>query len=532
MPSILVDEYPIKLRFGGGLNTRASSDDIRDDECARGENFNLDLEDKQFVPRRPFDLIGTVPNAGEIRGMAGLLKSNGAVSLLIQADDTVYEWDGATTFTSRGTVNSSAKLRGHLNHNFILGDYVIITDLELAEAVMKWDGTTLSTITFTDETVSGAFGNFFAKYCHISDERAIFANVKDNATPLPHAFIGSMRSDPTIITTSQKPASSLGPDDPFWMLQPDLKAINGVAEVFGVVATSSQFGNMYRLEGSSSKDFSFTQLFPRSGAVGDEAVVYVGNDIFFGRQGRIESLVATDRFGNVQTDDISRKIADQVDDVTQWTIAYNSRLDRVYLYPESGAKLWVYHKALHGSDLSPWSLWRTGHTSSFNPTCMMPLLDPSDGKEYVFFGDSSGNFYRLEGVGSDGDGGSNSIRATRVSKLVHLPLSPQGYRVDGYALFRQGDSFQVDISLEWAGFSAYDETISFTTPQVADPPLYGGEIYYGEDHYYGALFEGRLLKRRFPITGESGEFQIRITVTGTTTFEIAEIGLRIEATTQ
>jgi hypothetical protein len=38
----------------------------------------------------------------------------------------------------------------------------------------------------------------------------------------------------------------------------------------------------------------------------------------------------------------------------------------------------------------------------------MSMLDPSDGLEYVFMGDDSGNVYRLEGTGTTGDGGSSS----------------------------------------------------------------------------------------------------------------------------
>ena len=121
------EEFDITLKFGGGLHTRASSDEIDLRECSAGQNFALDLEDREFTNRKPFKLLGTAPNGSEIRGFAQLLKSDGSTSMLVQAGTAVYEWDGTSFSSSKGTVSATAQLRGRLEHNWQLDDKVLIT---------------------------------------------------------------------------------------------------------------------------------------------------------------------------------------------------------------------------------------------------------------------------------------------------------------------------------------------------------------------------------------------------------------------
>lgn len=524
MADLQPKEFTTVVKFGAGLHTRASEDDIDPSECADGKNFDLDPQDKQFRNRKPFDLIGTVPNASEIRGGACLLKSDGTVSVLVQAGNTVYEWDGATTFTSKGTVSATAKLRGRLEHNWQLSDKVIITDLNLQQPVMEWDGTTLQNVTFTNETGSTSFGTFKSRYCIVSNERVIFANIDDNGTAYPHLIIGAQRSDYTIITVNQRPSSSLSEADPFFLIQPDFRYINGMVEAFGIVATSSKKGSMYKLTGASAKDFAFEELYPRSGASGDEGVTYVGNDIFYGRQGRIESLVSTDKFGDVDTDDLSDDIYDQIQSYDNWTIVYNSRNKRVYCFPNE-SQAWVYHKSLKPLDVSPWSKWVTANSFAFNPTFVMNMLDPNDGLEYVFMGDSSGNFYRLEGSGTSGDAGSNSISAERLSGLIELPDDTQAWNVEGWISYRTGDPCTVTISLEYRGKTIFNESVTIDIPTVSNRAVYNGSYYYSNGTGYGS-FSGRLARQPIAVAGKGNEAQVRVTVEDTVDFAIKEVGFR------
>ncbi|MGI9626720.1 MAG: hypothetical protein ACR2QM_07785, partial [Longimicrobiales bacterium] len=263
---------PIILKFGGGVHSRASEDEIDPRECASGQNFQLDLENREFMPRDPFDLLGTTPNGSEIRGGGQLQKADGTISTLVQAGDTVYKWDG-TTFTSVGTVSTSAKLRGWQEQNWQLDDKLLLTDLALIEPVKEWDGTTFQDI------AHNLTGDFIAKYCFVSNERAFFGNVISNSVATPHMLVGSERSDYLTLSVSDRPSSALNEGDAFFLLTPDLRPINGLVEAFQTIIMSSLNGSIWLLEGQSSKDFSIRELYPRSGAVADESLAYIGNDV-------------------------------------------------------------------------------------------------------------------------------------------------------------------------------------------------------------------------------------------------------------
>lgn len=518
----------IILTFGGGLHSRASQDDIKDNECADGRNFSLDAGNKELRNRKPFDLAGTATNAGQINGFISLLKSDGSVSMLVQADDTVYEWDGASTFTSRGTVSSSARLRGRLEHNWQLDDEVLITDLALQEPVMKWNGTALTDVSFLQSDGSTAWvGDFRARYMIVQNERAIFFNIYDSTTAFPHLIVGAQRGDYTILSVSDRPSSSLNEADPFFMVQPDLRYINGVTEIKGNIITSSKEGSLFRIAGQSAQDFAIDPFFPRSGVDGDEALINIGNDALYARQGRIESLASTDKFGDVETDDLSLKVSDKIETYDDWTLAYNSRVQRAYCFSDGVGECWTLHKPMVGGELSPWMKWVTDHSLDFQPTAVMTALDPSDGLEYVFMGDASGNIYRMEGSGS-GDGGTTDIVTEWLSKLVTIPRDAQVFNMEGWVRYRSNAAFTLTLTFEYQGENIFDRAINLTIPGATGVAYYGGTYYYGGDIYYTQKTE-KLARKIFPVPGRGNEFQVRASVSGTSDISINQIGLRFEA---
>lgn len=525
-------DFDITIKFGGGLHTRASEDEIKEREAADGRNFLLDIENRELRNRKPFDLIGRLPNHLEVRGGATLSKADGTVSTLFQGADKVYEWDGGTTFTQKGTVNANARLRGHWRtHNWTLDDKVLITDLELLEVVKEWDGTTFASSAFINGSASGvSFGTFYAKYLNISDERAIFSHVKDAGGTTPHMIVGSERSDYLTISVADRPSSSLGEADPFFLLTPDLRPINGHVPAFGTVLISTEKGKLFNLSGSSAKDFSFDEFYAGSAASGDEAVAYIGNDVIYGRQGRIESLRDTNRFGDSEADDITAGIADQVEGDTGWRIIYNSRLNRVYNFPEGISEVWVFQNAMRGGDVSPWMRWKTQHAMAFQPTFVMSMLDPSDGLEYVFMGDSDGYVYRMEGTGADGDGGTENISVDFLTKLFSAPLDTEFSGVEGYIKYRKRNAATVTLTFQYAGDTALDETVTIPLPGVATVGSYfGGENYFDGEVYFGSAFTNRILRQRFYPPGQARDFQILAQFDGTADSSITEIGLRLKA---
>lgn len=533
------EPFDVTLRFGGGLNVRASSDEIDLRECAEGENFALDVGDTEFTPRKPFKLLGTTANTSSINGFFQLIKQDGTIGpIMVQSGTAIYPWNGTSFGASVGTVNTGAKLRGPKQHIFGLDDKVLITDLALLEDVKEWDGTTFQSVPFTGVT------NLKAKYCLVSNERVFFGNLNENATMLPHVVAASKRSDRTIMSVSNRPSSALAIDDPFQFPTPDLRQINGLVEAFEIIVISTQKGNLYKLTGESAKinevglnPYSLNPLYPDSGASGTEAVTFVGNDIFYGRPGRIESITSTDRFGNVETDDLSIKITPEIETFTDWTIVYNSRLQRVYCFPDGEAEVWVLHKNLLPHQLStgpsiseaisPWSKWTTQHASSFQTTAAMSLLDPVTGEEFVYSGDAIGNLYQTEGE-SGGDAGTATISARRVSGVFSMPLDAKAFDYEGYVRYRASEAVTMTINLLHQGESVFDEAITVSLPATPGE-FYGGQTFYGGTFHYGGLLRGRLRRQDFAIVGDSNETQIEVSANTTEAFRINEVGLRFKA---
>lgn len=519
MPEIIIP-------FGGGIHSRAFPQDINRQEAASGQNFDLDPQNRTLRNRKGFDLIGTAPNAGRINGFASLLKSDGTVSMLIQADDTVYDWDGDVSFTSKGTVSSNARLRGRIEHNWQLDDKVIITDIALAQPVMEYDGTTLQNISFLSNPSTAWVGDFKARYCAIIDERVIFANIEDNSSAFPHMIVGAKRGDYTTLSVSDRPSSSIAESDPFFLIQPDYRYINGMVESFGILATSSRKGSFWKLTGGSAQDFAFSQLYPMSGASGNESVAFVGNDVVYGREGRIESLVSTDQFGDVSTNDLSLPISDLIDSFDDWTIVYNSRTQRIYCIPAGRSQLWVLHKPMLETELSPWVKWVTAEAVAFNPTAIMNCYDPDDGLEYVFFGDSSGNIYRLEGA-SEGDN-STAIRTKFKSGLFKVEgINEEAYNVTGYIEYKSENAITPTIRLIWQGQTILIQEITESIPAADTGAVYGGGYYYGDGSVYGSV-TGLIRRQQIAIPGQSEMFQLEIEIDDAEDFEIVEVGLKFQ----
>lgn len=525
------EDYDVIIKFGAGLHTRASEDEIDAREAADGSNFLLDLEQRELKPRPPFDLLGTAPNASEIRGGGSLLTSAGVVKSFVQAGNKCYLWDG-TSFQSSpalATVSSSAKLRGHWrSQNWTLDDKLIITDLSLLETVKEWDGgNTISNIAFLSAP-SVSFGSFYAKYCSVTNERALFANVKDSGSAVPHMIVGSKREDYRTISVSDRPSSALAEDDPFFLLSPDLRPINGLIEAFKTAVISSEKGKLFNLSGESAQDFSFEDFYPGSAASGEESIAYVGNDVVYGRQGRIESVSDSQRFGDTEADDLSKPIADVIREYTGWRIIYNSRLNRVYMFPAGVSEVWVWNTSMRGAEQSPFMRWRTNHALGFQPTFAMSMLDPSDGLEYVFMGDASGHWYRLEGTGLSGDAGSTNTSVEYLTKLFSAPLDAKVHNIQGYIRYRKDVPASINLVFEYSGTEIANAECTVEIPGVDNRLYYGGSNYYGGEFYYGSI-SGRLSRQKFFPPGRGNEFQVRIRTEGTADFGINEIGLRFPA---
>ena len=300
----------VVLTFGGGINGRQRVADVALDECVPpSENFDLDPQFRALNRRKPFDLIATTPNGAAINGFGQLIKQDSSLSTLVQSGGNVYTWDGSSTFSLVGTVSTNAKLRGPREHNFTLDEYVVITDLNKAETVKKWDGTTFANL------AHDLGSDLFAKYCRVHNERVLLGNIK-TTTDTPHLMLGSAIGDGEDFSNSDRPSSSLGFDAAWFLPMPDLRPINGFEAAFGQFLISTERGRLYRLSGSSALDFQMVEFHVGSAVVGNEAIKNIGNDVIMGLAGRIESLIATEQFGDVEADDLSLPISPLIEGVT------------------------------------------------------------------------------------------------------------------------------------------------------------------------------------------------------------------------
>ena len=531
-------ELDAVLRYGGGLNTRASEEEIKDSECAEGENFDLDLDNSHFRNRKPFDKIATVPNGAQINGFIQLRKRTGQIFTAVHAGDTVYEWNGTTSFANIATVSASSRLYGTLDANWTLDDKVLIADRAKVEVLKEWDGTTFQDVT----TNLGA--DFICKYAFTEKERAWYANVESPAgTDTPHLIAGSKREDYTDLDLATRAPDAVGAADPFFILSPDLRPINALIPGFGLVLISTEFGNLYSIIGEQTTDFFINSFYELSFASGDDGVVHVGNDIFISRDGAIDTLSGVDTFKDIENDDLTRLIKPTVEDVKSWRMVYNERTQRIYCFPNTGNVLYVMHKPIYDefvrnaatrrtqtvSELSPWMKWTTQHSSKFNQTAVMSMFDPISTKKEIYWGDANGNIYMLEGSGS-GDAGQEDIVCTRTSKVVRSPTDDI-WDNNGYVYYRKPDAnFTMKLEHIYGGDAAYTEstTIEIEAANGVSHFGSGSGAFYGGGAFFGKKRKGRLVRREWSQAGRASQFQIRQTITGKTDFEIAETGFRFK----
>ncbi len=516
----------IVMTFGGGLNSHRRVADVDLNECVLGsENFDLDPQFRALVRRRPFDLVSPVPNGESVNGFAQLIRPEGTVSTLVQAGGNVYEWDGATTFSLVGTVNPGAKIRGPREHNFTLSSFVIITDLARLETVKKWDGTSFA------EFTHDLGGDLIAKYCRVEDERAWLANVI-TTTDTPHVILASQIGDAEVLSAANRPTASLGFDAPFFLPSLDLRPINGIEEAFGNVIFSTTRGRLYKLIGSDATDFQLGKFYFGSAVIGDEAIKNVGNDVVLGLQGRIESLSGTEQFGDVQTDDLSRPIQPQVENVTAWTIEYDRRLQKVYCFPNNQSAVYVLYKGVLtdpiSQGLSPWSKWTTTHSLGFQPATVMALIDPLSGKDTVYMGGSDGNIYRLDGMSAQ-DGGTDDLTTIRRSGLFTVPEG-NVFDIRGWIEYRKLFPTMVTLRILGGGTAVYTQEITRRLPQADNIAVYGGSHWYGDNtSTYGVSFGSRLHRQKWRAAGQASHFQLEVEITSDEDFDIEEIGVEFEA---
>lgn len=521
----------MRLYFSGGVNENQYP--LLAEAAQDSYNFDLSKDSTKLVPRAPFDLKGTAPNSGDIRGLMQLVTRAGVETTLVQAGGTVYEWDGATTWTNVGSCTSSSKLR---DTYWSLNDYIIITDLQKETVVKKWDGSTFSTLT------TGLGVDLYAKYGLVWNGRVWLFNVK-TTTDTPHLLVASEFENPTSYDTTLRAASttfsSSGGTEAFYMLTPDLRPINGACLFYKQLIVSTDGGKLFILTGTDSTNYKFEEFYPGSNCIGPESIISAGDDVYYMRQGGgIESLRSTQKFGDIETDDISRFIPETVRGLTACSTVYDEDRQKVLFFV--GSKILVLFKHLiyeaavvsdKGDRLrvSPWGIYKTQHSSGFSTNAQKYMLIPGDSVSSVFFGDSSGNVYNLNGEGTSGDAGTADIQVQRKTRVVDERDGFKSMRhiTRGRVTYTRLNEVSLSINLDWS-----DEYSSSTASVTLDGATaltsgayFGGTVYFGGTIYFsqGFSFARRISHKNFSNVGKGPGCTITISSEDSLSYQVDNI---------
>ena len=482
----------MRLYFGAGLNEQKGAN-IH--EAAAGSyNFELSKDTYQLRPRKPFDLLGTAPNGKPVNGIMQLVKKDDTETTLVQAGETVYQWSGSSTFTAVGTVDTDSNLR---DCQWSLDDYLVITDLAKETVVKKWDGTGFNTLS------TGLGTDLYAKYAVTHRGRVWLFNVK-TSTDTPHLMVASAFENPISYNTTNRPGDanvSVG-TEAFYMLTPDLKPINGVAVFHGDLVISTKGGRIFKLTGTNSTNYAWTDFYAKSNAVGNESVVNMGNDVAYMREGgNIEALSGTQNYGDVSVDDLSRWIPTTVKDLTGAISIYDQSNQKV-LFFVSGKILVFYKDIFYGGvmvnpegermKLSPWSVYRSQlGGGSLSVEAAKYMKSPGTNTYTVIFGDDSGRLLDINGTGSGGDGGTDDIILFRKTRFVDERYGQKFNRITkGAVEYRRMTECTITLTHEWGDeLNTSDCTLTLKGPPTTSSSGYwGGESYWSGSYYWSEAF--------------------------------------------
>jgi hypothetical protein len=523
----------VSLQFPWGLNENLTPDI---GECSQGYNFELSYAQSALIPRKPFDLKGTATNGAAITGLNQLVTRANVQTTLVTAGNKVYLWDGAASFTSQATVTAPATFR---DSYWALGDYLVLTDISLNNVVMKWDGTTFGALT------TGLGSALYAKYGIVFLNRVWLFNIKYGSTSYPHMILACKFEDPTTWdpTTRGGPSTVGGGTfstglEAFYLLVPDLKPINGVCLFANQLIISTDTGRLWNLQGTSSSTFLFVDFYDNSPAVGVENIVTIGNDVVFARQGGAIALVsATQAYGNVFVGNLSTWMPLTTANLNGFNqIIYDVAYQKVYFFAPN--KVLVLYKNLLAQDRyqvlggkSPWSVYTTIDASGFNTACAKFMQIPGTTNYSVYWGDSTGRIFDMNGTGVNGDAGASAITVLRTSchfgDEIISPWIWSEQMLGGHIKYKRDTPVSLTLSLIWdEEYNQTSTTVNLKGPTGSNAAVYyGGSGYYSGSYYYnqGFAFANYVSSMNIDPGGKGPGFYCTVSASTTQSFEVDQI---------
>jgi hypothetical protein len=524
----------MRLYFGGGLNEQAAPHIA---EAATGShNFELSKDTYQLMPRKVWDLEGTLPNGKQVNGIMQLITRAGNETTIVEGGGIVYRWSGSSTFTAVGSCATSSQLR---DTYWPLDDYILCTDIQKATVVKKWDGTTFSTAS------TGLASSLYAKYGIVHLGRMWLFNVT-TSTDTPHLMVASAFEDATNYSTTRRAGSASVSTglEAFYMLTPDLKPINGAALFHGDLVISTQMGRLFKLSGSSALDFAWNDFYAGSDVISSEAMVNIGNDIAYMRRGgNVELMTATQNYGDTAVDDVSRYIPQTVNNITSALAVYDQSKQKVFWFVTDKI-LVLFKDILYGGaiindqgekvKLSPWSVYKTQYsgTGLTSVAAAKYMRIPGTTTYTVYFGDDEGRLINMNGTGASGDIGSSDIVMTRKTRSLdeRHGINVRSHITHGQIEYRRTSECDISLTMEY-GDSYTSSSCAITLkgpPTAGGAGYYGGANYYGGSSYYSAgfSFANNVSHQRFSEVGRGSAVSITISSQNSVQYNIDSLDIQ------
>jgi len=369
----------------------------------------------------------------------------------------------------------------------------------------------------------------YAKYAVVHNGRQWLFNVTTDSDDTPHLIVASaFESIESYDTSARAEDGTVTSDEAFYILTPDLKPVNGVAQFNKELIISTLDGKLFRLIGNDATNYRWVDYYSGSAAVGTETLVNFGNDVALMREGgRIDTLRQTDASGDVTVDDISRWIPNTTRSLSESLSVYDNDRQKVYFFVQSKI-LVLYKEYLYGSDVSPWGIFTTELDFQFNTSAAVRLRRPGGTSYSVYVGGTSGEIYDLNGT-SDGDAGTTGIQMKRRSNLIESLNTKQGMLI-GSVHYRRVEQVDLVMNCDWS--EEYNLTTAIVSlkgrsPADAATPYFGGGIYFNGNSYYngGFAFEGRPTTQRFSPAGRSPSFFFEVNTDSMYEYQIDYITL-------
>jgi len=381
--------------------------------------------------------------------------------------------------------------------------------------------------------------DLYAKYSIVHNNRLWLFNITTIEggvkTENPHMVLASLFEDSESFDTVNRNGIATG-NAAFFTLTPDLKEINGVALFNKQLIISTHDGALHRLSGLDAADYQFTTYYAGSAAVSEEATVNIGNDVIYMlRGGGIDLLGATDTSGDVRADDVSRWIPTTTKDLTESTAVYDQQNQKVFFFlPDKILVLFKDILATGGG--SPWTVYETDLTDSdgsiFDTKGVRYMFRPTTTDQTIYFGDSDGNIYDLNGTGV-GDNGSNIV----VSRKTPLLDTTRQTILLGNIQYRRLGEFSCSLIFDWSSeynTTQCDITLKGPSSTQTEVAYYNDAAYYENpatsntrtDYYNeGFTFTGKVSKQNFSPAGRSDGYFMTYYSESTVQFQIDNINL-------